>query len=121
MKKSALQLDMEIAAALVEARKRPSITAAKTDVLRVRLTRGLGSILSRSQLALHYAIKRTGTGYTFESSDAGVIRAFWKKLTDVYYRPPSGAGGRAIGHAAGKKLADLWPIVQASWPEALTE
>lgn len=121
MKKSALQLDMEIAAALVEARKRPSTATPKADVLRVRLTRGLGSIIGRSQLALHYATKRTGTGYTFESSDAGVIRAFWKKLTNVYWRPPSGAGGHAIGHAAGKKLVELWPIVQASWPEAMSE
>ena len=120
MKKSALQLEREIAEALVEAKRRPS-TAAKTDVLRVRLTQGLGSIIARSQLALHYATKRTGTGYTFASSDSGVIRAFWRKLTDVYYRPPSGAGGPAIGHAAGKKLVELWPIVQASWPEALSE
>lgn len=118
-KKSAWQLDREIAEALVAAKSR-EVTPA--NVLRTRLSRGLGSIIRRTQMAMLDAVKNEADGsYTFESSNGGVIRAFWKKLADVYYRPPSGAGGRAIGQAAGKKLAELWPIVKASWPEALSE
>lgn len=119
-KKPAWQLDREIAEALVEAKTRAA-PSPRADVLRTRLTQGLGSVIARTQTALLYATKRTGSGYTFESSDGGVIRAFWRALTDTYYRPPSGAGGHAIGQAAGKKLAELWPIVKASWPEALSE
>ena len=118
-KKPAWQLDREIAEALVAAKSRP---AQPAEVLNTRLPRGLGSIIRRTQMAMFDAIKNAADGsYTFESSNGGVIRAFWKKLTDVYYHPPSGAGGRAISQAAGKKLAKLWPVVKASWPEALSE
>jgi len=118
-KKPSWQLDREIEEALVAAK---SHTAPPAVILRTRLPRGLGSIIRRTQTALLDTIKNNPDGsYTFESSNGGVIRAFWKKLSEVYYRPPSGAGGRAIGQAAGKKLAELWPIVKASWPEALSE
>jgi hypothetical protein len=99
----------------------PSSAADKVDVLRVRFPRGLGSAISRYQYVLFTATSRTATGYTFESSDGGVIRALWHALMKLYYRPPSGAGGRAIGQSAGKKLAELRPMIQASWPEALSE
>ena len=118
-KKSAWQLDREIAEALVAAKSRE---AAPATILRTRLSRGLGSIIRRTQMAMLDAIKNEPNGsFTFESSNGGVIRAFWKKLADVYYHPPSGAGGHAISQAAGKKLAELWPIVKASWPEAMSE
>lgn len=119
-RKPAWQLDREIAEALVEAKSRP-VPTTRAEILRTRLTQRLGNIIARTQVALLYATKRTGSGYTFESSDGGVIRAFWRALTDIYYRPPSGAGGNAIGQAAGKKLAELYPIIKASWPEALSE
>lgn len=120
-KKSSYQLEREIAEALVEARSRPVRATDKVDVLRVRFSRALGSAIARHQHALFVATKSTPTGYTFESSDGGTIRALWHKLSNLYWRPPSGAGGQAIGHAAGKKLAELRPIISASWPEALTE
>jgi hypothetical protein len=120
-KKSSYQLDSEIAEALAEAKLRPASAANKVDVLRVRLSRGLGSVIARTQHALFVATKSTPTGYIFESSDGGTIRALWHKLSNLYWRPPGGAGGQAIGQAAGKKLAELRPIIAASWPEALAE
>lgn len=120
-KKTGYELDREIAEALAEAKLRPVNTADKVDVLRVRLSRALGSAIARHQHALFVATQSTPSGYTFESSDGGTIRALWHKLSNLYWRPPSGAGGQAIGHAAGKKLAELRPIISASWPEALAE
>lgn len=121
MKKSALQLEREIAEALAEAKLRPPSASDKVDVLLVRFSRALGSAIARHQHALFVATKSTPSGYTFEASDGGTIRALWHKLSNLYWRPPSGAGGQAIGHAAGKKLAELRPIIAASWPEALSE
>ena len=120
-KKTSYELDREIAEALLEANRRPVSDADKVDTLRVRLPRALGSAVARHQHALFVATKSTPSGYTFESSDSGTIRALWHKLSNLYWRPPSGAGGQAIGHAAGKKLAELRPVISASWPEALTE
>jgi hypothetical protein len=120
-KKPAWQLDREIAAALAEAKLRPTASTDKVDVLRAALSQALASAVQRrSGLAVFYALKKTPRGYTFESADPGAVRAFWIALSDVYYRPPEGAGGRAIGQAAGKKLLELRPIVQASWPEAMS-
>ena len=120
-KKTSYELDREIAEALLEAKRRPVSDADKVDTLRVRLPRALGSSVARHQHALFVATKSTPSGYTFESSDTGTIRALWHKLSNLYWRPPGGAGGQAIAHAAGKKLAELHPVIRASWPEALSE
>ena len=117
-KKTATQLDMEIARALVEAKQRPTNPAAKVDVLRVSLSRPLATaIRQNSGLIVFYALQLTPRGYRFESADPAAIRAFWLALFDVYRSPPKGR--HAIGQAAGKKLADLRPVIQASWPAVL--
>lgn len=122
MKKTALQLDREIAEALAEAKFRPPSAADKVDILRVRFSQALGSLAQRrGGLAVFYALKQRPRGYAFESSDSGEIRALWHALTRIYREPPDGGGGRALGQAAGKKLAELRPIIAASWPEALAE
>ena len=54
-KKSAWQLDREIAEALVAAKSRE---AAPATILRTRLSRGLGSIIRRTQMAMLDAIKK---------------------------------------------------------------
>jgi hypothetical protein len=120
MKKSPAQLDREIAEALVEARMRPPSATDKVDVLHVKLSPGLGSAIARWQHALFVATRRTNSGYTFESSDGSTIRAFWRALTSLYYHPPSSTPS-VMWRAAGKKLAELRPIIAASWPEALSE
>jgi hypothetical protein len=114
------QLDREIAQALVESRMQPPHATDKVDVLRVKLPRGLGSTIARTQHALFVATHRTSSGYTFESSDGGTIRALWRALNGLYYHPPSGTPS-VLWRAAGKKLAELRPIIAASWPEALSE
>jgi len=122
MKKTALQLDREIAEALTEAKFRPVSVTDKVDVLRVKLSQALGSLAQRrGGLAVFYALKQRPSGYMFESADGGAIRALWHALLRIYREPPDGGGGRAIGQAAGKKLAELRPAIAASWPEALAE
>lgn len=120
MNKSSVQLDREIAEALVEARMRPPRDAAKADILRVKFTRALGSALARWQHALFVAVRRTNSGYIFESSDSSVIRALWRALTSLYYHPSRSAPG-GLRRAAGTQLAKLRPVLAASWPEALAE
>ena len=124
-KKTATQLDAEIAEALAHHRihrDEIEVTSTGRQPLRIRLSRGLGSaVRRRSGIAVFQAMQTTETGNTFESSDGGVVRAFWHALNEVYHRPPSGAGGLAIGRAAGTKIAELQLTIAKFWPEARAE
>jgi hypothetical protein len=106
VKKSGYQLDREIAEALVEAKRRPPSAADKVDVLRVRLPRALGSAIARTQHVLFVATKSTPTGYIFESSDGGTIRALWHKLSNLYLASPERRGwpgNRARGREEARR------------------
>ena len=110
MPKSGRQLDAEIAEALAQAPR------AERPPLRVPLSKGLGQAIRRhGGTVVFHAIKNTSRGYVFESSDPGVVRAFWFATNEVLHRPPT----RAIGDAVVKKRVELRPIIEESWPEAL--
>lgn len=110
-KKSAAQLDAEIAGVLATPK-----TARQP--LRVQLSKGLGqAIRHHGGTAVFHTLKLTSRGYTFETTDPGVVRAFWFAMAAVFHRPPT----RAIGDAVVKKRAELRPMIQESWPEALAK
>ncbi len=112
------QLDREIAESL---RGGSGESLASERSLRVPLSKTLWwAIKSRSGLAVFNATRLTSRGYTFESTDPGVVRAFWKALTDVYYHVPWTDKTDALLKAAKKKREELQPTIEASWPEALT-
>jgi hypothetical protein len=108
-KKTGVQLDHKIAEALTK------------RTLRVPLSKTLWwAIKRRSGIAVFNAARLTSRGYMFESSDPGMVRAFWKALGEVYYRIPWTDKTDALLKAAKKKREELQPTIEASWPEALT-